>query len=69
MRKGVPITVNNVATVAFGGEIKRGDASFNAENAVIGTVSKIYGADTLTTTRKVEQALADIKNPYRQVLN
>lgn len=61
VRKGVPITVNNVATVAFGGEIKRGDASFNAENAVIGTVSKIYGADTLTTTRKVEQALADIK--------
>ncbi|HAZ7574581.1 efflux RND transporter permease subunit [Legionella sp. PATHC032] len=61
VRKGVPITVNNVAAVAFGGEIKRGDASFNAENAVIGTVSKIYGADTLTTTRKVEQALADIK--------
>ncbi|HGV3262091.1 TPA: efflux RND transporter permease subunit [Legionella pneumophila] len=61
VRKGVPVTVNNVATVAFGGEIKRGDASFNAENAVIGTVSKIYGADTLTTTRKVEQALADIK--------
>ncbi|HAT1823462.1 efflux RND transporter permease subunit [Legionella pneumophila] len=61
VRKGVPVTVNNVATVAFGGEIKRGDASFNAEHAVIGTVSKIYGADTLTTTLKVEQALADIK--------
>lgn len=28
---------------------------------MIGTVSKIYGADTLTTTLKVEQALADIK--------
>ncbi len=61
VRNGVPITIDNVAAVAFGGEIKRGDASYNAEHAVIGTVSKIYGADTLTTTHKVEQALADIK--------
>ncbi|WP_457589617.1 hypothetical protein, partial [Legionella pneumophila] len=30
VRNGVPITINNVATVAFGGEIKRGDASYNA---------------------------------------
>lgn len=62
VRNGVPITINNVATVAFGGEIKRGDASYNAENAVIGTISKIYGADTLTTTYKVEQALQEIKH-------
>ncbi|KTD21237.1 efflux RND transporter permease subunit [Legionella londiniensis] len=61
VRNGVPITINNVATVAFGGEIKRGDGAYNTENAVIGTISKIYGADTLTTTRKVEQALAEIK--------
>lgn len=61
VRNGVPITINNVATVAFGGEIKRGDATYNAENAVIGTVSKTYGADTLNTTEKVEQELAEIK--------
>ncbi|HAT9776975.1 TPA: AcrB/AcrD/AcrF family protein [Legionella pneumophila subsp. pneumophila] len=61
VRNGVPITINNVALVAFGGEIKRGDGAYNAENAVIGTVSKIYGADTVTTTQKVEHALADIK--------
>ncbi|MCE0722755.1 efflux RND transporter permease subunit [Legionella resiliens] len=61
VRNGVPITINNVATVAFGGEIKRGDGAYNAENAVIGTVSKIFGADTVTTTQKVEHALADIK--------
>jgi Cu/Ag efflux pump CusA len=60
-RKGSPITIANVARVAFGGEIKRGDAAFAMKNAVIGTVSKAYGADTLTTTYKVEQALADIK--------
>ncbi len=61
MRNGAPITIGNVAGVAFGGEIKRGDGAFAMKNAVIGTISKAYGADTLTTTYKVESALADIK--------
>ena len=61
-RKGVPITLANVATVGLGGEIKRGDAAYGRQPAVIGTISKIYGADTLTTTAKVEAALADIRN-------
>lgn len=61
MRNGVPITIANVAQVAFGGEIKRGDGAFAMKDAVIGTVSKAYGADTVTTTYKVEQALVDIK--------
>jgi Cu/Ag efflux pump CusA len=61
VRKGTPITIGNVARVAFGGEIKRGDGAYGMKNAVIGTISKAYGADTLTTTYKVEQALADIK--------
>ncbi|MGC2459147.1 MAG: efflux RND transporter permease subunit [Gallionellaceae bacterium] len=61
MRNGVPITIGNVAEVTFGGEIKRGDAAFGMKNAVIGTISKSYSADTLTTTYKVENALAEIK--------
>ena len=61
LRNGVPITIQNVADVGFGGEIKRGDAAFARDHAVIGTVSKAYGADTLTTTYKVEAALADIR--------
>jgi Cu/Ag efflux pump CusA len=60
-RRGVPLTVGNIAEVGLGGEIKRGDAAFGLGPAVIGTISKIYGADTLTTTAKVEKALADIK--------
>ncbi|MHB8624102.1 MAG: efflux RND transporter permease subunit [Sulfuricaulis sp.] len=60
-RNGVPITIANVAEVAFGGEIKRGDGAFDMKNAVIGTISKAYGADTLTTTYKVEKALAETK--------
>ena len=61
LRQGVPITIGNVATVGFGGEIKRGDGAFGRKAAVIGTISKAYGADTLTTTYKVEAALDGIK--------
>jgi len=61
MRNQVPITIGNIAEVAFGGAIKRGDGAFGVKDAVIGTVSKAYGADTVTTTEKVEKALADIR--------
>lgn len=61
VRKGVPITLANVAELRLGAEIKRGDGAFGMENAVIGTVSKMYGADTVTTTAKVEQILADVR--------
>lgn len=61
VRKGVPITLANIAEVRLGGEIKRGDGAFGMKKAVIGTVSKIYGADTLTTTAKVEKALSEIR--------
>lgn len=61
MRNGAPITIANVAQVDFGAAIKRGDGAFALKNAVIGTVSKAYGADTVTTTEKVERVLAEIK--------
>ncbi|MHB1300612.1 MAG: efflux RND transporter permease subunit [Burkholderiales bacterium] len=61
IRDGVPVTIANVAIVAFGGAIKRGDGAYGMKNAVIGTISKAYGADTVTTTEKVEKALAEIK--------
>lgn len=59
--KGTPIYVRNVAEVKFGAEIKRGDGAINLKNAVIGTISKAYGADTLATTYKAEAALRDIQ--------
>ena len=61
VRNGAAVTIGNVAEVAFGGEIKRGDGAFAMKNAVIGTISKAFGADTLTTTAKVEKALVEIK--------
>ena len=61
IRDGTPITIANVAEAAFGGAIKRGDGAYGMRNAVIGTISKAYGADTVTTTEKVEKALVEIK--------
>ena len=61
IRDGTPITIANVAEVAFGGAIKRGDGAYGTQNAVIGTISKAYGADTVTTTEKVEKALTEMK--------
>ena len=60
-RSGTPITIGNVAQVAFGGAIKRGDGALGMQQAVIGTISKAYGADTVTTTEKVEKTLNEIK--------
>ncbi|MBI3601991.1 MAG: efflux RND transporter permease subunit [Candidatus Omnitrophica bacterium] len=59
--KGTPIFVRNVAEVKFGPQLKRGDGALNLKNAVIGTISKAYGADTLATTYKAEAALRDIQ--------
>ena len=56
-----PVYVRNVADVRFGAEIKRGDGAVGLKSAVIGTISKAYGADTLTTTYKVEAALKQMQ--------
>ncbi|MGH7884944.1 MAG: efflux RND transporter permease subunit, partial [Thermodesulfobacteriota bacterium] len=58
---GTPIFLSQLAEVKLGPEIKRGDGAFMNERAVIGTISKAYGADTLTTTYEVENALKEIK--------
>lgn len=58
---GTPITLSQLAQVEIGPEIKRGDGAFMSKPAIIGTISKAYGADTLTTTHKVEKALEEIK--------
>lgn len=60
-RDGVPIPLEQVAQVKFGPEFPRGDSAFMGKPAIIGTVSKLFGADTLTVTYKVEEALSEIR--------
>ncbi|MGJ4948724.1 efflux RND transporter permease subunit [Bradyrhizobium sp. HKCCYLS20291] len=59
VRDGVPITLNDIAKVKIGDELKRGDAQVFGTNAVVGTISKQWGADTLGTTRHIEEALRE----------
>jgi len=63
VRQGNPVavTVRQVADVRFGGPIARGDGSVNSDPAVILTIQKQPGADTLTLTRNIEDTLAAIQ--------
>ncbi|MCC6414274.1 MAG: efflux RND transporter permease subunit [Saprospiraceae bacterium] len=59
--QGAPVLLSQVADVQFGAAIKRGDASVNAKPAVILTVEKQPGENTLELTEKIEKALADLE--------
>lgn len=60
-REGSPVLLSQVADVQFGAAIKRGDASVNARAAVILTVEKQPGANTVTLTNDIETALAELQ--------
>ncbi|MEO6697508.1 MAG: efflux RND transporter permease subunit [Gammaproteobacteria bacterium] len=59
-RNNQPILLKQVATVQFAAKLKRGDASFKGKPAVILSVQKQPGADSVTLTRAIEAALADL---------
>ena len=60
-RGDVPVFLKDVADVTFGKQVMRGDAGVNGMPAVIVSVQKQPGADTISLTREVEKALADIQ--------
>lgn len=55
------VLVSDVATVAWGIEPMRGDASVNGTRGVIMSVTKAPGFDTLTLTAAIEKALAELQ--------
>jgi Cu/Ag efflux pump CusA len=61
---GFPVLLSQVADVQFGVAIKRGDASINAKPAVILTVEKQPGANTVTLTDDITNALIELQNLY-----
>lgn len=65
-REGVPVPLNLVADVRFGPEFPRGDSAYMGQPAIIATVSKLFGADTLTVTYNVEKALEEIRKTLPQ---
>ena len=60
-KSGQPILMRQIAEVTFAPAIKRGDAGFEGQPAVILGIQKQPSADTITLTRKIEEALAGLK--------
>lgn len=58
----VPITIAQVADVVFAGPVKRGEGSVNGEPAVIMSVQKQPGADTLALTEEIGRTLKEIQS-------
>lgn len=67
-RKGAPpLTLGQVANVRFGGALgKRGDGSVDGQQAVILSIQKQPGADTVKLTKAIEKELADIQKTLPQ---
>jgi CzcA family heavy metal efflux pump len=61
VRDGVPIQVGQVAQVAIGAAIKRGEGSSDARPAVVLGIQKQPGANTLELTARIERELAAIQ--------
>ncbi len=60
-RQGVPILLKDVAEVKFDKRVMRGDAGVNGTPAIIVSVQKQPGMDTIKLTAAVEKALAEIQ--------
>ena len=60
-RDGRPILLQQVAQVRFAAGLKRGDAGFNGAPAVVLSIQKQPGADTLRLTGQIEGALEELK--------
>ncbi|KAF0248957.1 MAG: cation efflux system protein [bacterium] len=70
-RNGLPIKLGDVASVDFGARVKRGDGSTDAKAAVIMAITKQPGSDTLSLTKKIDQAIKELQQtlPADLVIN
>ena len=60
-KDNAPILLKQVADLKFGGPIKRGNGSLNGKPAVILSIEKQPGANTVTLTAEIIKAIEDIK--------
>lgn len=57
----VPVRIGDLAVIRVGPEPQRGTASYNTRPAVILSVQKQPGANTLELTRKIDRILEDVR--------
>ncbi|MFA5955977.1 efflux RND transporter permease subunit [Hyphomicrobium sp.] len=60
-RQGQSIVLSQVASVDFGARVKRGDAGYRGKPAVIVSVQKQPGADTVKLTKAIESTLSQLQ--------
>lgn len=58
---GKPVLVQDIAEVKIGAATKRGDASINGSRAVLMSVHKQPGANTLEMTEKIDAAILELE--------
>ena len=58
---GKPVLLKDVAEVQIGAKEKRGEASINAVPSVVLTIQKQPQADTVSLTKKIDAAIADLQ--------
>jgi CzcA family heavy metal efflux pump len=61
VRAGIPITLGEIAAVTMAPALRSGDALIMGRPGVLLSLASQYGANTLTTTLAVEQALASLR--------
>jgi CzcA family heavy metal efflux pump len=59
-KEEVPVTVESIADAALGPELRRGAASFNGKEAVLGKIAKSPSVNTLAVTEKILQAFKNL---------
>jgi nickel/cobalt tolerance cation efflux system protein len=64
VRDGQPILLRDVAEVKTGAALKRGDASFNGQPAVVMMINKQPEVDTPTVTKAVEAVMQSIQPTF-----
>ena len=61
VRNGIPVRLSDVAAVTVAPALRSGDAIIMGKPGVLLSLASQYGANTLTTTLAVEQALASLR--------
>jgi heavy-metal exporter, HME family len=64
-RSEQPILLKQVAEVGFAARVKRGDAGVNGSPAVVISIQKQPGADTVGLTEQVEAALKELSKSFQ----
>jgi len=60
-RNGVPVAVRDFATVRVGGELRRGSASHDGHETVVGSALMLVGANSRVVARDVRDKLLEIE--------